>query len=46
MWLTLLAVRNAIAVLMASLAVVVLGATSLGRLSMDLFLSWAPRPKR
>ena len=37
MWLTLLAVRNAIAVLMASLAVVVLGATSLGRLSMDLF---------
>jgi multidrug efflux pump subunit AcrB len=36
-WLTLLAVRNAIAVLMASLAVVVLGATSLGRLSMDLF---------
>ena len=37
MWLTLLAVRNAIAVLMASLAIVVLGATSLGRLSMDLF---------
>ena len=36
MWLTLLAVRNAIAVLMASLAIVVLGATSL-RLSMDLF---------
>jgi CzcA family heavy metal efflux pump len=37
MWLTLLAVRNAIAVLMASLAIVVLGATSLSRLSMDLF---------
>jgi CzcA family heavy metal efflux pump len=36
-WLTLLAVRNAIAVLMASLAVVVLGATSLSRLSVDLF---------
>src|SRR5262245_13354790 len=37
MWLTLLAVRNAIAVLMASLAIVVLGATSLNRLSIDLF---------
>jgi CzcA family heavy metal efflux pump len=37
MWLTLLAVRNAIAVLMAALAVVVLGATSLSRLSVDLF---------
>jgi CzcA family heavy metal efflux pump len=37
MWLTLLAVRNAIAVLMAALAVVVLGATSLSRLSIDLF---------
>ena len=37
MWLTLLAVRNAIAVLMAALAIVVLGATSLGRLSVDLF---------
>jgi CzcA family heavy metal efflux pump len=36
-WLTFLAVRNAIAVLMASLAIVVLGATSLSRLSMDLF---------
>ena len=35
-WLTLLAVRNAIAVPMASLAIVVLGA-SLSRLSMDLF---------
>src|SRR5581483_3481727 len=37
MWLTLLAVRNAIAILMASLAIVVLGATSLERLSIDLF---------
>jgi CzcA family heavy metal efflux pump len=37
MWLTLLAVRNAIAVLMTALAVVVLGATSLNRLSVDLF---------
>jgi CzcA family heavy metal efflux pump len=37
MWLTLLAVRNAIAVLMAALAVIVLGATSLSRLSVDLF---------
>jgi CzcA family heavy metal efflux pump len=37
MWLTLIAVRNAIAVLMASLAIVVLGATSLKRLSIDLF---------
>jgi len=37
MWLTLLAVRNAIAVLMAALAIVVLGATSLGRMPIDLF---------
>ncbi|MBI3457284.1 MAG: efflux RND transporter permease subunit [Candidatus Rokubacteria bacterium] len=37
MWLTLLAMRNAIAVLMAALAVVVLGATSISRLSIDLF---------
>ncbi len=37
MWLTLLAIRNAIAVLMASLALVVLGATSLDRMSIDLF---------
>jgi CzcA family heavy metal efflux pump len=37
MWLTLVAVRNAIAVLMASLAILVLGATSLKRLSIDLF---------
>jgi len=37
MWLTLIAVRNAIAVLMASLAIIVLGATSLKRLSIDLF---------
>ena len=37
MWLTLLAMRNAIAVLMASLALVVLGVTSLSRMSIDLF---------
>ena len=37
MWLTLLAIRNAIAVLMASLAIVVLGATSLGKMPIDLF---------
>ncbi len=37
MWLTLLAMRNGIAILMASLAVVVLGVTSLGRMSIDLF---------
>ena len=37
MWLTLIAVRNAIAVLMAALAIVVLGGTSLKRLSIDLF---------
>src|SRR6266511_3044344 len=37
MWLTLAAMRNAIAVLMASLAIVLLGATSLDRISIDLF---------
>jgi hydrophobe/amphiphile efflux-1 (HAE1) family protein len=37
MWLTLLAMRNGIAILMASLAIVVLGATSLSRMSIDLF---------
>ncbi len=37
MWLTLAAMRNAIAVLMASLAVVLLGLTSLNRISIDLF---------
>src|SRR5262245_32391555 len=37
MWLTLLAIRNAIAVLMASLAIVVLGFTSLSRMPIDLF---------
>jgi hydrophobe/amphiphile efflux-1 (HAE1) family protein len=37
MWLTLAAMRNAIAVLMASLAIVLLGATSLNRISIDLF---------
>src|SRR6266540_4314542 len=37
MWLTLLALRNGIAILMASFAIVVLGATSLGRMPIDLF---------
>jgi CzcA family heavy metal efflux pump len=37
MWLTLLAMRNAIAVAMAALAVVILGFTSLSRMSIDLF---------
>ncbi|MBI2524794.1 MAG: efflux RND transporter permease subunit [Candidatus Rokubacteria bacterium] len=37
MWLTLLALRNGIAVLMASLAIVLLGATSLSRTPIDLF---------
>ncbi len=37
MWLTLIALRNAIAILMASLAIVVLGATSLSRMPIDLF---------
>jgi hydrophobe/amphiphile efflux-1 (HAE1) family protein len=37
MWLTLLALRNGIAILMASLAIVVLGATSLGKMPIDLF---------
>lgn len=37
MWLTLLAMRNAIAVFMAALAVVVLGLTSLRRMPIDLF---------
>jgi CzcA family heavy metal efflux pump len=37
MWLTLLAMRNAIAVLMAALAMVVLGAVSLSRMPIDLF---------
>ncbi|MDP2626492.1 MAG: efflux RND transporter permease subunit, partial [Candidatus Rokubacteria bacterium] len=37
MWLTLLALRNGIAILMASLAIVVLGATSLNRTPIDLF---------
>jgi hydrophobe/amphiphile efflux-1 (HAE1) family protein len=37
MWLTLLAMRNGIAVLMASLAVLVLGFTSLSRMPIDLF---------
>src|SRR5512145_3078683 len=37
MWLTLMAMRNGIAVLMASLAIVLLGATSLSRMPIDLF---------
>jgi len=37
MWLTLLALRNRIGILMLSLAMVVLGATSLDRLPRDLF---------
>ncbi len=37
MWLTLLALRNGIAILMASLAIVVLGATALDRVPIDLF---------
>lgn len=37
MWLTVLALRNRIGVLMLSLAMVVLGATSLDRLPVDLF---------
>jgi hydrophobe/amphiphile efflux-1 (HAE1) family protein len=37
MWLTLLAIRNAIAVLMAAMCIVVLGATSLNRMPIDLF---------
>ncbi len=37
MWLTLLALRNRIGILMLSLALVILGATSLERLPVDLF---------
>ena len=37
MWLTFIAIRNAIGILMASLAIVVLGATSLHRMPIDLF---------
>src|SRR5215813_6575067 len=37
MWLTLAAMRNGIAILMASLAIILLGATSLGRMPIDLF---------
>ena len=37
MWLTLLALRNRIGILMLSLAMVVLGVTSLDRLPVDLF---------
>src|ERR671922_2380112 len=37
MWLTFLALRNAIAVLMASLAIAILGFVAVGRLPIDLF---------
>src|SRR6202162_6265845 len=37
MWLTLAAMRNGIAILMASLAIILLGATSLRRMPIDLF---------
>src|SRR5437867_1652522 len=37
MWMTLLALRNSIAVLMAALAVAILGFVALGRLPIDLF---------
>jgi hydrophobe/amphiphile efflux-1 (HAE1) family protein len=37
MWLTFIAIRNAIGILMAALAIVVLGATSLHRMPIDLF---------
>src|SRR6059036_1329274 len=37
MWMTFLALRNAIAILMAALAVAILGFVALGRLPVDLF---------
>src|SRR5712691_11858436 len=37
MWLTLAAMRNGIDILMASLVIILLGATSLGRMPIDLF---------
>jgi hydrophobic/amphiphilic exporter-1 (mainly G- bacteria), HAE1 family len=37
MWLTFVALRNSIAVLMASLAIALLGFVALGRLPIDLF---------
>ena len=37
MWLTLLALRNRIGILMLSLAMVILGATSVQRMPVDLF---------
>jgi CzcA family heavy metal efflux pump len=37
MWMTYLAIRNAIAILMASLAITILGFVALGRLPIDLF---------
>jgi CzcA family heavy metal efflux pump len=42
MWLTRLALRNPILILMISLGVLVLGATSLSRLPVDLFPSISP----
>ena len=42
MWLTLLALRNRIGILMLSLAMVILGATSVQRLPVDLFPQEAP----
>jgi CzcA family heavy metal efflux pump len=37
MWMTLLALRNSVAILMASLGIAILGFVSLGRLPVDLF---------
>ncbi len=37
MWMTLLALRNSVAILMASLGIAILGFVSLGRLPIDLF---------
>jgi CzcA family heavy metal efflux pump len=37
MWMTLLALRNSIAILMASLGIAILGIVALGRLPIDLF---------
>ena len=37
MWLTFLALRNSMAILMATLAITILGFVALGRLPIDLF---------
>ena len=37
MWMTLLALRNSIAILMVSLGIAILGFVALGRLPIDLF---------